>query len=222
MDPKRVSQSSVVLVAAAMVLGLASGSGRAEEAPETKSHEAEPAAHEGEHAAHEGEHAAHEGGHAQHHPAWRLGLFGTGLASLNVGSDKSEWVASGGGGAFLKWAVTHYMVLGLVGHVLAVPAEHGIEIPVDLLVEFPIHLSHAVHPYLGLGPSFSALLYKEGEESKQRLSLGAAGVAGLEYWFVNQAALFVELNINWLYNLTDSEPQHAVQVGGTGGMLVAF
>ncbi len=195
----------------------------AQEAP-AAGHAASEAAHaDEEHAAageeHEGQpgHEAHEA----HHPGWRLGLIGTGLASLDLGTE-SHWSGSGGGGLFIKREVHHHVVLGLVTHVLAVPGEHGLEIPVDLLVEVPFHVSHDFHPYVGLGPTVSVLLFKELDESHTRVSFGAAAVAGAEYWVRNNVALLAELNFNWLYNLSSDDPRHALQPGGSAGVLLAF
>jgi hypothetical protein len=161
--------------------------------------------------------------HGPSHPKLRIGGFGV-LLNASIFGERQETENLAGGGLAFKYELHERVILGIVPHIVGAPQSGNFEVPIDLLLEFPIHLSHNIHPYYGLGPGFSVLFAKDtplGDLQKKyffRLVLAA----GVDFWVTNRISMFIEVNVNNLATLSIDHPEYTLQLGSSSGLLVGF
>lgn len=175
---------------------------------------------------------AEEEGHALsveaavHHdgpPPFRIGLFGMGIPEFEMQTGFSSIhgpVAAAGGGLFFKWAAARAVTVGVVAHVLDVPSHHALELPIDLIAEFPFHLTERFHVYVATGMSVQPLMHFAETGTETHAWMGVLGGFGAEYWMGRRTALFAEVDVAYLRALSGEES--AIEPSGSAGVMFAF
>lgn len=165
-------------------------------------------------------------GREVHHegpPPFRLGVFGMGVPEFEMQTGLSSIhgpVGVAGGGLFFKWAATQRVTVGIVAHVLDVPSHHALELPVDLIVEFPFHLTERLHTYVVTGMSVQPLVHLEETGTVTHTWAGVLAGVGAEYLMARRVALFAEIDLAYLRALSSDDS--ALEPSGSAGVMFAF
>ena len=176
------------------------GSASAQEVEGDGAHQGAP--EEGHHGA-----VAHEAGHVEHAPTHIVtGATGTALAVML--DDEAE--AAYGGGVMIEWEAQEHVSLAFNVRVLS--AGHAVELPMDLLVKVPFHVTQWFHPFFAVGPTVIPIV-----SGGSGTHFGGAAVAGADLWVSDHVGLVAEVAYNAISN-------HGLQneAGGNLGVIFGF
>jgi hypothetical protein len=98
-----------------------------------------------------------------------------------------------GGGVFFELTLAP-QALALEISAKWMSAAAGYELPLDIMLKVPFHVSRVLHPYLGAG--FVAVLAVDDGVAAH---FGGGVIGGSQFWLTDQVGLLAELCFNLLY-----------------------
>lgn len=154
-------------------------------------------------------HPPDAGAHAGEHTFHPHALVGATVGAMHPGGEHAGTHAVGG--LFGAWIVSEQW-LEVELAVKNVSAEPTSDVAV-LLAKKPFHVSHAVHPFVGVGPSMSVLL----EEEHTTVHPGFEAVVGTYVWGTPHLGVTIEVSEGAV-----AEDGLVWETGGSLGVAVAL
>lgn len=152
-----------------------------------------------------------------HENHYFIGVKGAYLGAIHKaeagdhGEAHTEVAHHGGAGLFFELTlVRHWLELEL--SIKSLSSEHGVVIPIDILLKVPFHFNKYVIPYVGIGPAMAITV--DGDAS---VYFGGASALGAYFWVHRHIGLLLEFNYNILH---DHGLVHELGVGA--GVVVGF
>lgn len=141
-------------------------------------------------------------GGAQHRLA--AGLKGGYL----LGKGHGPAVHYGGGGPFFEVVVVPRWLEAELGFML-LSSSHGTIMPIDLLAKIPVHISHSVHGYFGVGPTV-VISFAEPDATAH---IGLASLLGATFLLSPRWGILVEGGYNMVVEQGSTVHELAVNSG---------